>query len=72
MRETTLVNYWYAHPVGHCIEGLRYCLGYKTASPETSVSVVLNGATPVELASCCSFIDGPLSRPVRDVRATRV
>ena len=24
-----LVNFWYAHPVGHAIEALRYCLGYE-------------------------------------------
>src|SRR5919204_1772305 len=57
MPETALVNYWYAHPVGHCIEALRYCLGYKAANPDISVNVLLNEATPVELARCCSFID---------------
>jgi hypothetical protein len=57
MPETMLVNYWYAHPVGHCIEALRYCLGYKAADRDLSVSVLLNEATPVELARCCSFIN---------------
>ncbi len=55
--ETLLVNYWYAHPVGHAIEGLRYALGYHAANPELRVSLLLNGATPVELAHCCSFLD---------------
>ena len=32
--ERLLVNYWYAYPVGHAIEGLRYALGYKAAGPE--------------------------------------
>lgn len=52
-----LVNYWYAHPVGHALEGLRYCLGYKAANPDFRVSVLLNGATPVELARLCPFVD---------------
>jgi hypothetical protein len=54
---TLLVNYWYAHPVGHAIEALRYCLGYKAANPEVSVSVLLNAAAPTELATCCAFVD---------------
>ena len=63
MTETALVNYWYAHPVGHAIEGLRYCLGYKAANPDMSVNLLLNRAAPVELASCCSFIDSVYSVP---------
>lgn len=56
--ETLLVNYWYAHPVGHALEGMRYALGYKAANPELRVSLLLNGATAVELARLCPFIDG--------------
>ena len=52
-RPTLLVNYWYAHPVGHAIEGLRYALGYRAANPEMEVSLLLNAGTPVELATCC-------------------
>ena len=52
-----LVNFWYAHPVGHAIEALRYCLGYHLADPSLKVSVALNAATPVELAACCPFVD---------------
>jgi hypothetical protein len=55
--ERLLVNYWYAHPVGHALEGLRYCLGYKAANPELRVSLLLNQATPVELARLCTFVD---------------
>jgi hypothetical protein len=54
--ETLLVNYWYAHPVGHAIEGLRYALGYHAANPELRISLLLNGAAPAELARCCSFL----------------
>jgi hypothetical protein len=64
--ESLLVNYWYAPPVGHVIEALRYCLGYKTASPHTHVSVLLNEATPVELARCCPFVDEVHAVPYRD------
>jgi hypothetical protein len=56
-RLSLLVNYWYAHPVGHAIEGLRYALGYHAADPAMQVSLLLNGATPIELANCCSFLD---------------
>lgn len=52
-----LVNFWYAHPVGHAIEGLRYCLGYHCADPSLSISLLLNGATPTELAELCPFIE---------------
>src|SRR4051794_12480193 len=65
MPETLLVNFWYAHPVGHAVEALRYCLGYKAANPELRVSVLLNDATPVELARCCSFVDDVYAVPYR-------
>jgi hypothetical protein len=52
-----LVNFWYAHPVGHAIEALRYCLGYHLADPSLRVSVALNAATPTELARLCPFVD---------------
>lgn len=56
-RPTLLVNHWYAHPVGHAIEALRLCLGYHKADPSLRVSVLLNGATPAELARLCPFIE---------------
>jgi hypothetical protein len=52
-----LVNFWYAHPVGHAIEALRYCLGYHRADPSLSISLLLNGATATELADLCPFIE---------------
>jgi ADP-heptose:LPS heptosyltransferase len=52
-----LVNFWYAHPVGHAIEGLRYCLGYHRADPSLEISLLLNGASPTELADLCPFIE---------------
>jgi hypothetical protein len=36
---------------------MRYALGYKVANPEMRVSLLLNGATTVELARLCPFID---------------
>jgi hypothetical protein len=56
-RQRLLVNYWYAPPVGHAIEGFRYALGYHAADPEIRVSLLLSAATSVELAGCCSFLD---------------
>lgn len=58
-----LVNYWYAYPVGHAIEGFRYCLGYKTADPALRVSLLLNAATAVELARCCPFVEDVYAVP---------
>jgi hypothetical protein len=55
--ERLLVNYWYASPVGHAVEGLRYALGYHAAEPGRRVSLLLNRATAVELAGCCSFLE---------------
>jgi hypothetical protein len=54
---TLLVNYWFAHPVGHAIEAMRYALGYQAADPSLCVSLLLSGATPVELAEGCRFLD---------------
>jgi hypothetical protein len=66
MPERLLVNYWYARPVGHAIEGLRYALGYHVANPEMKVSLLLNAATPVELAQCCPFLDEMFAVPFTD------
>src|ERR1700730_12058467 len=69
--ETLLVNFWYAHPVGHAIEALRYCLGYKRANPGMQVSLALNYATPHELGRLCPFIEAtyPIRRRFPDHRA---
>ncbi|WP_158887636.1 glycosyltransferase family 9 protein [Amycolatopsis anabasis] len=56
MSESVLVNFVYAHPVGHAIEALQYCLGYHLADPERRIGLVLNEATPAELARWCPFV----------------
>lgn len=55
--ESVLVNFVYASPVGHAIEALHACSGYHHADPGRRIGVVLNSATPVELATLCPFID---------------
>jgi hypothetical protein len=55
--DNLLVNFWYAHPVGHAIEALRYCLGYHRADPSLRISLLLNAATPFELADLCPFVE---------------
>lgn len=55
--ESVLVNHVYASPVGHAIEALHLCSGYHRARPGRRIGVVLNSATPVELARLCPFID---------------
>src|SRR5947208_1623168 len=57
MAGSVLVNYWYAHPVGHAIEALRYCLGYKAADPALKVGLLLNDSMPLELVGCCAAVD---------------
>jgi hypothetical protein len=54
---TLLVDHWYSHAVGHVIEALRRCQAYHAADPTLRISLVLNGASPVELASCVPFVE---------------
>ncbi len=56
--ERLLVNFFYAHPVGHAIEALHYCLGHHAADPGREVAVALNSATATELAAYCAFVSG--------------
>lgn len=70
--ERLLVNFFYAHPVGHAVEALHYCLGHHLADPAREVSVVLNAASAVELAGFCPFVshayavEHPLLEPCLD------
>ena len=69
--ERILVNFFYAHPVGHAVEALHYCLGHHRALPGASVSVALNASTARELASFCPFIDRvyPVDHPFLETSA---
>ncbi len=62
--ERLLVNFFYAHPAGHAVEALHYCLGHHAADPTREVSVALNAATSVEspISSCGSNCRGPRNR----------
>ena len=62
-QETLLVNFWYANPVGHAVEALRYCLGYHRANPGLRVCVALNADTPTELGRLCPFVEA--TYPIR-------
>ena len=70
-----LVNFFYAHPVGHAVEALHYCLGHHLADPAREISVALNAATAVELAGFCPFVshvypvEHPLLEPCLDSAA---
>src|SRR4051812_38084545 len=61
MGKTLLVNFWYSEALGHVIEALRYCLGYKTADPTLEISVLLNGGAPKNITHLCPFIDAVYS-----------
>ena len=53
---TLLVDHWYSHAVGHVIEGLRRCQGYHACDPELRIALVLNRASPAELATWVPFV----------------
>ena len=63
--ERVLVNFFYAHPVGHAVEALAFCHGYHRADPSREIELVLNAATAVELAALCPFLGGvhPVEHP---------
>src|SRR5262249_37166362 len=73
--ERVLVNFFYAHPVGHAVEALHYCLGHHSADPGRLVSLALNASTAYELAAFCPFIhavhpiDHPFVEPCADSAA---
>lgn len=54
--ESILLDFFYAHPVGHAIEALHHALALHRADPTRELSVLLNAATPTELAGCCPFV----------------
>jgi hypothetical protein len=54
--ERILVDFFYAHPVGHAIEAIHHCLALHLADPSREIALVLNAATPTELAEWCPFI----------------
>ncbi|MBB5897725.1 hypothetical protein [Kutzneria kofuensis] len=54
---SVLVNFVYAHAVGHAVEALQYALNYHAADPTRRIGVVLNADTPAEMATWCPFID---------------
>jgi hypothetical protein len=60
---TVLLDHWYSHAVGHVIEALRRCQGYHACNPAVRPSLVLNGASPVELAACVPFVDHAFAVP---------
>ncbi|RJK97510.1 hypothetical protein [Vallicoccus soli] len=72
---TVLVDFFYAQPVGHAVEALHHALAVQRADPSRRVSVLLNAATPVELASCCPWLDrayavrSPFLEPAPDALA---
>lgn len=59
-----LVNFVYAHNVGHAIEALHYAGGYHAAQPDLRISVALNAATPTELARYCEVVERAYPIPV--------
>jgi hypothetical protein len=54
--ESVLVDFFYAPPVGHAVEALRYAHGYHLADPERRIAVALNAQTALELTQFCPFV----------------
>lgn len=52
-----LLNFVYAHPLGHAIEALHHAYGYHVANPSLKITLLLNAATPWELGELCPWID---------------
>jgi hypothetical protein len=52
------------------VEALRTCLGYAAGTPGLPVSLVVNGATAVELAGCCPFVEATYPIAFHDFGAT--
>jgi hypothetical protein len=74
-RERLLVNFFYAHPVGHAVEALHYCLGHHAADPSREIALALNADSAVGLAGYCPFvstayaIEHPFVEPCPDSRS---
>lgn len=66
--ERSLINYFYAHNVGHAVEALHYANGHYAAMPERPLAVALNSATAVEMADFCPFVSAtyPIDHPFVD------
>lgn len=54
--QSILLDFFYAQPVGHAIEALHHALALHRADPTRELSLLLNAATPTELATCCPFV----------------
>ena len=55
--ESVLINFVYCHPVGHAVEAVQHCLGYRRADPARRIGVVLKANTAVDLAHWSPFVD---------------
>lgn len=51
------MNFVYCHPVGHAVEALQHCLGYRRANPDRRIGLVLNADTATDLAAWCDAVD---------------
>ncbi|QFU92427.1 hypothetical protein [Amycolatopsis sp. YIM 10] len=56
MTDRTLINFFYAQPIGHAVEALYYANGHHAARPDREIAVALNAATAVEFADYCPFV----------------
>ena len=55
--ESVLVNVVYCHPVGHAVEAVQRCLGYRVPDPGRRTGLVLKANTAVDLAAWCPPVD---------------
>lgn len=55
-RERLLINWVYCRPVGHVVEALKRTRGFYLANRDKDVYLLLNSASPTELAESCPWI----------------
>ena len=56
MKKKFLLNWVYYRPVGHVVEALKLAKGFALANSDIEVYLLLNSASPIELASACDWI----------------
>ncbi len=56
MKKKLLLNWLYYRPVGHVVEALKLAKGYDAANKNIDIYLLLNAASPIELASACNWI----------------
>ncbi|WP_370326661.1 hypothetical protein [Euzebya sp.] len=63
-RARILIDFVDAHNVGHVVEALRYAAGHRAANPDAHIGLVLNAASPSEMATWAGTVDEVFTIPL--------